>query len=554
MNSTRTSLTKPRNERGAVLVMATLFLLVMLVMAAIAIDLANARQSRRQAQGSADAAALAGAQDLPDPTKVVATVKDYVLTNYGIPLADWIGCSDPSPLVQTIDSANSNTCISADAAYQRVRVTLPQKQVETFFAGVIGLDNIDVSASAEALAKLTKNNRVIPATVAASSGTGNLCIENGGNNADCASRNSGNFGSFDSWRMNIYKPTSSVSGNSLRINYSMGVDHDLSIYGSGSKVCDISTLNGGTSPCTLANAPAVNANHLIPFTGNDIPPLTDGVIINADISTDAGTKTFCGRLRRPDLDDDNVTETDPGYLLDGVNQPCKWWDQAGPGPAVDLLGVKINGRHVDYWLLPTYRTLFYGAAAYMTEPTQTGTAGAFNSGIWGAGDTKLECFLKSYRFNYTTQKEFFIDPTKAIAVNGDGTAFDPDPVINRTKAIAYLSTTCGLDVTTVTTKVNSGGGKGVGFWPMFDEDMAADPRFGMIPAIKTWSNGGGSPLEIERFWGQYMYRLYTSGANATKLVAIDAWVFEPALIKTPTGVADIQFGYQSKSSLIYLSK
>ena len=523
--------------------MATLFLLVMLVMAAIAIDLANARQSRRQAQGSADAAALAGAQDLPDPSKVVATVKDYVLTNYGIPLASWNGCSDPSHLVQTVDSANSNTCISADAAYQRVRVTLPQKEVETFFAGVIGLDNIDVSASAEALAKLTKNNRVIPATVAASSGTGNLCIENGGNNQECDDRTSGNFGSFDSWRMNIYHPNSSVSGNSLRINYSMGVDHDLSIYGSGAKVCDISTLNGATSPCTLVNSPGVNANHLIPFTGNDVPPLTDGVIINADISTDAGTNTFCGRLRRPDLDDTNVTQTNP--------ENCTHWDAAGPGPKVNLLGVNINGRHADYWLLDTYRTLFYGAnSPWLTTPTQAG--GTFNSATWGAGDAKLECFLKSYRFNYTTQKELFIDPSKPIAVNGDGTAFDPNPVINRTKAITYLSGTCGLDATTVTDKVNSGGGKGVGFWPIFDGDMAADPRFGMIPAIKTWSNGGSSPLEIERFWGQFMYRLYPSGN--TKLAAIDAWVFEPALIQTPTGVADIQFGYQSKSSLIYLSK
>ncbi|UDY35130.1 pilus assembly protein TadG-related protein [Dermatobacter hominis] len=531
----RRTLGRTRDERGAFLIIAALLLVAMLTVTAIAVDLANARQQKRQAQATADAAALAAAQDLPDPVKVVATAKAYALQNFDVPGSAWIGCKDPEHLANMADLSNSNQCISIDEAFSRVRVVVPDKAVKTYFAGVIGVDSVAVAADAIAEAKLKRDDRIIPATVAAASGSGNLCIENGGNNVGCASRTSGNFGSFDARRVSLFKPTSNAQQDSLRINYSMGIDHALAIYGTGTpKVCDVNLQ----SPCTTTNVSStLEANHLVPFTGNNVPPLTDGVIDNATISTDDGDLLFCGRLKRPDLTDENLTQTDP--------EGCTHWaDSPGPGPSITVLGDKINGRHAYTWMKPAYQTLFFPGASSSTPST---------SSTWATGDAKLACFMKTYRFDYggsysqghAAQTEFFIDPTKPIDPStGVGTEF------TLAQAKTYLTTTCGLDATTVDAKLASLTDAAT-FWPMFNNGMVTDPRFGMIPVVKNFGSGGSTAMQLVRFWSIYMYRLYPNNGN-TKLDAIDAWVFEPALIQTPSGIADLQFGYQTARPIVRL--
>ena len=133
---------RSRGERGAIVVLAALMLTVMLAMSAIALDVANARQFHRQAQASADSAALAAAQDLPDPAAVVATAKEYALANYDTPAAAWQGCADNGHLGETPDLSNNNECISIDESFSRVRVRVPNRDVETYFAGVIGVDSV----------------------------------------------------------------------------------------------------------------------------------------------------------------------------------------------------------------------------------------------------------------------------------------------------------------------------------------------------------------------------------------------------------------------------
>ena len=84
---------------------------------------------------------------------------------------------------------------------------------------------------------------------------------------------------------------------------------------------------------------------------------------------------------------------------------------------------------------------------------------------------------------------------------------------------------------------------------MFDKGMVTDPRFGMIPVVKNFNSGGSTAMQIVRFWSIYMYRLY---ASSTKIKGIDAWVFEPALIETDSGIADLQFGYQTDEPVVRL--
>ena len=268
-----------------------------------------------------------------------------------------------------------------------------------------------MGASATAEAQLSRDDRIIPATVAASSGSGRNCIENGGANvAPCDKSVSGNFGSFDAPRLNLYKPTSQVSNDSLRINYSMGVDHLLAIYGTGAtKVCDYS--QPVKSPCSTTNvASGKDANHLLPFTGNVVPPLTDGLVDNATISTDDGNNLFCGRLKRPDLTDDNLAVTDPEGCLHWTNSP-------GPGPSITVVGEKINGRHVAYWMKPEFRSIFYPATSPSTTPNTSST--------WAAGDTMLNCFLEELPVRLRRHElqgacrteRFFINPAGVIDPN-----------------------------------------------------------------------------------------------------------------------------------------
>jgi hypothetical protein len=194
-----------------------------------------------------------------------------------------------------------------------------------------------------------------------------------------------------------------------------------------------------------------------------------------------------------------------------------------------------------YWMKPTYRTLFYGDSV---DPMTT----ASTSSAWATGDAKLDCFLSSYRFDYTGSKghipltEYFIDPSKPITTTGDGTEFSLAAAKN------YLTGICGLDATTVDTKLASLTDTQT-FWPMFDGDVVTDPRFGMIPVVGSWSNGGSSGMPIVRFWAIYMYRLYTS---STKIKAIDAWNFETALIETENGLPTMQFGYQTQQPVVRL--
>jgi Putative Flp pilus-assembly TadE/G-like len=68
---------KARDERGGVLVMFALFLPVLLLFAALVLDVGHAFQVRRHLQASADAAALAAARELPNTASATSFANDY---------------------------------------------------------------------------------------------------------------------------------------------------------------------------------------------------------------------------------------------------------------------------------------------------------------------------------------------------------------------------------------------------------------------------------------------------------------------------------------------
>lgn len=157
----RRSTERSRDDRGVVLILMALTLTAMLIASAMAVDLGNARQFKRQAQATADAAALAGAGNLDGTqtpavrAQAVAAVKLYAQRNFEVDPASWNGCgaagSVPAGWIAA-DAGNGNYCILIDQAHERVRIVeLPRRPVLTYFGRLAGVDQIDITAAAAAI-------------------------------------------------------------------------------------------------------------------------------------------------------------------------------------------------------------------------------------------------------------------------------------------------------------------------------------------------------------------------------------------------------------------
>jgi hypothetical protein len=121
-----------KNESGQAIVLMTLSLVVIMGMAALVLDVGNWFHTKRRLQGTADAAALAGAQDLPnDTTGAQTTALSYANKNGG-----------------DVASANivvSSTVLPNDTISVRARKTEPG-----FFSGILGIASADIDARAKA--------------------------------------------------------------------------------------------------------------------------------------------------------------------------------------------------------------------------------------------------------------------------------------------------------------------------------------------------------------------------------------------------------------------
>ena len=149
------------DETGAVVVLVAAMSLIFFGIAALVVDLGQARVVRREAQAASDASALAGMNAMyvsgtktPDLPGAVAAVKSYAAKNYGITDADWAECEDPAPLTHVPDP--TQPCISFDSAAEptTVRVIAPLRTVQLNFAAALGFDTVDVSAHAQATMRI----------------------------------------------------------------------------------------------------------------------------------------------------------------------------------------------------------------------------------------------------------------------------------------------------------------------------------------------------------------------------------------------------------------
>src|SRR5579862_1595122 len=140
-------------ERGQSLVLMAGLLIGLLSMAALVIDLGNVYFSYRQLQAATDAAALAGAEDLPNTT-ATATATTYSSANVGnknynsnqsvmtnITETATLQCLTTT-LVPCLPPANMNAIVVTETA-----------KVHTTFAKLFGVSTVNITATATGSAK-----------------------------------------------------------------------------------------------------------------------------------------------------------------------------------------------------------------------------------------------------------------------------------------------------------------------------------------------------------------------------------------------------------------
>lgn len=124
------------NERGQVAVIVALLITAIIGMVALVVDVGSIYEERRQLQTVADAAALAGAQDLPveDPINNTAVQKavEYASSN-GV-------------AITSSDIQISTTLVDNDT----ITVTPKDPNAPVYFAQVFGINSVYISATAAA--------------------------------------------------------------------------------------------------------------------------------------------------------------------------------------------------------------------------------------------------------------------------------------------------------------------------------------------------------------------------------------------------------------------
>jgi hypothetical protein len=133
-----------RRERAQVMPLIALALVALLGIGAFAIDVGYAYYAKRQLQSATDAAALAGALDLPNATTAITTATSYAADN------------TPSNLSFdfTYQVSCTNTAILATGCTPGVnpnQITVSATgQTNTWFARIFGINHFDVKAHANA--------------------------------------------------------------------------------------------------------------------------------------------------------------------------------------------------------------------------------------------------------------------------------------------------------------------------------------------------------------------------------------------------------------------
>ena len=238
-------------EDGVTAIIVAIALLLLMGVAAVAIDLGAGFNGRRQDQTAADMAVMSGALEasfLTSSNQEVATqVVDYAEINvdnsYSLPdwQSMWRGCSDAGRAAQFIPLPDPWTgigtidCISRSSSFLRVRV--PDQLVNTTFGRVLGLSNLTTNAFAVAIISTGANNApIVPYGIGGGVGTGELCFgsaPSGTAYPPCTGPSSGTFGTLLSEFFGDFYGTvgcGNPGATEIATATALGIDHFVGLW------------------------------------------------------------------------------------------------------------------------------------------------------------------------------------------------------------------------------------------------------------------------------------------------------------------------------------
>lgn len=333
-------------QAGAILPLFAIVIFVLLGFAAFGVDAGAAFAQRREAQSTADAAALAAgleflSQSSPTNQDLYDIIKQYTSVNLGADSptdGDWAACSDPdkpadyAPIMDTsvTPAVPYSDCISikqVNGEPALLRVRLPDYAMPTAFATLIGFDTIAISATATAELRYAAQTKVLPFSIPADAGAEEcLATPPAGllpnDPVPCDGASQGNFGMIDSPFFGAEDPhfteavgcPNSVGFNSGRAEHTIavGIDHVIRTWPISNDPLNPNPLppigqsSGPPAPPSGADTCTAAQNGDVPYillteTGNTVtsgnPSIMEAGFIGA--SPSQWNPALPGRLRQP---------------------------------------------------------------------------------------------------------------------------------------------------------------------------------------------------------------------------------------------------------------
>lgn len=230
-----------RSERGTTMILVAGSMMLLLGMAAIALDLGAAWNERRQDQTSSDLSAVAGGLSYGDNAAIVTQVLTNSRANLDSTYTDpewssiWLNCTDPdrpAGFTPLISGGNTYNCISLSVSYLRVR--LPDQIRGTTFAKAIGVDTITTNADTVVTFLPPGGTGLLPFAVQGNAAAGEICLDTGTGQPDppCDGNEQGSFGNiapplFGNPNLGTTPACSNQTSNNNYVaeSIAMGVDH-----------------------------------------------------------------------------------------------------------------------------------------------------------------------------------------------------------------------------------------------------------------------------------------------------------------------------------------
>ncbi len=458
-----------RNERGASAILVASSLVLMMGIAAMAVDFGAGANDRRQNQTATDTGAIAGALSMFQPNDLVNQVLARTRNNLRAQFSDadwrlaWRGCTDPGrpvdfrpvaePTTWPDGTAGSGTldCISRNSHF--LRVTVPTQIYDTAFGGVIGLPELSTRATTVVTILPDRGTGLLPFAVRGNVPAGEICLDSGTGSSQppCDGSEAGSFGNIAPPIFgNPFIPTAqrcsnqTSSNNNVAVSIAMGIDHLIWKYTAAEWASSGWSRTANTSNNDIRANADTRRDECIEVPGGTTAQARDGDPINTVwVDTGNSTKT-------------DVTNGLVSTIIFPDGQGARLW-RTVPGAPTDT----VNSAS-ESWILDDTPLWFFLLSESDQNANGTGVPACYPAAIAGATDQHLAMItcLEEYQ--------------AAVA--------------------------------------DAGQSPGV----IFNDDIAIYPRFGQAPQLWHESLGSGQSLRpVEQFRTVYINRILFKGQGST---------------------------------------